>query len=278
MQNFRSIMGATFASLLLAACSSSTTPVEQASEQELFSTGQSYLQDGDFSQATRYLEAVDTRYPGSTYSEQAQLNLIYVAYKTQDYTKALTTADRFLQQHSNSSHVDYVLYMAALTNSALGDNFFQDFFGVDRSTRENTTLKTAFSNFQTLVQHFPNSPYTPDALARMAYIKDRLARHELDIAKFYAKRNAWVAVSNRITGMLRTYPDTHATFQALPLLQESYEKLGLTELAQNAARLVEANKNKEIREVEKPKDPILSLPSWMTFGLGSGDKEQVVEE
>ncbi|MDU8923491.1 outer membrane protein assembly factor BamD [Pasteurellaceae bacterium LIM206] len=274
MRKLRSLTLIALTALAISACSSSKPEVEQASEQELFTTGQTALQDGDYNQATRYLEAVRTRYPGGIYSEQALLDLIYASYKTQDYTKALISADTFLRQYPQSQHLDYVLYMAALTNSALGDNFFQDFFGVDRSTRETTSMKTAFSNFRTLVQNFSNSQYTPDALARMAYIKDRLARHELEIAKFYADRKAWVAVANRITGMLRTYPDTHATFEALPLLQKAYEEMGLTQLAQDTAKLVKANEGKIIKEAEKPSEPFLTLPSWLSFGSDKSDNKE----
>ena len=241
------------------ACSNSQQEVEQASESQLYSIGQNYLQEGNYSQAIRYLKAVDSRFPGSEYSEQAQLNLIYANYKTQDYTQALVLVDRFIQQNPHSPYLDYAIYMAALTNSALGDNFIQDFFGIDRSTRETTSMKTAFSNFQSLVQNFPNSQYTPDALARMAYIKDRLARHELEI-----------------------YPDTQATLEALPIMQKAYEKMGLTQLAQQAATLVKANEGKQIKEVEKPKEPFLKLPSWLSFGAKKqkteSEQQQSTEE
>ena len=275
MRKLTSLVLVALTAVAVSACSSSSKEVEQASEQELFAIGQRHLQNAEYSDATRYLQAVDTRYPGGTYSEQAQLNLIYVAYKTQDYTTALVTADRFLQQHSGSPHTDYVLYMAALTNMSMGDNYIQDLFGIDRSTRETTSMKTAFSNFQTLVQHFPNSQYAPDALTRMAYIKDRLARHELEIAKFYAKRKAWVAVSNRVTDMLRLYPDTYSTLEALPLMQQAYHEMGLTQLEQQAATLVKANEGKIIKETEKPDEPFLSLPSWLKFG--SDDAEKAAE-
>ncbi|ABR73418.1 outer membrane protein assembly factor BamD [Actinobacillus succinogenes] len=270
MRKLKSLSLAALAAFALTACSSNNE-VEQASEQELFTKGQAYVQEGNYSDATKYLQAVDSRFPGSDYSEQAELNLIYAAYRNQDYTTALVTADRFLQLHPQSQHTDYVLYMAALTNMSMGDNFIQDFFGIDRASRESTSMKTAFGNFQTLVQHFPNSPYTPDAITRMAYIKDRLARHELEIAKFYAKRNAWVAVSNRVTGMLQTYPDTNATLQALPLLEKAYHEMGLTQLEQKAATLVKANEGKVIKETDKPEEPFLSLPSWLKFG--SDDKK-----
>lgn len=266
MRKFNSLTLVALTAFALTACSGSNPEVEQAPEPQLYSIGQNYLQEGNYSQAVRYLQAVDNRFPGSDYSEQAMLGLIYANYKTQEYTQTLVLADRFLQRYPQSRHLDYVLYMAALTNSALGDNFIQDWLGVDRATRETSSMKTAFSNFQTLVQNFPNSAYTPDALARMAYIKDRLARHELEIAKFYMKRGAWVAVANRVVDMLKTYPDTQATLEALPLMQKAYEEMGLTQLAEQAAGLVKANEGKTFQEAEKPKEPFFTLPSWLSFG------------
>ncbi|WP_439256561.1 outer membrane protein assembly factor BamD [Lonepinella sp. BR2271] len=264
MRKLKSLTLIALTALAISACSSNKA-VEQASEQELFNIAQTYTQEGSYTDAIRYFDALDTRFPGSTYSEQAKLNIIYAAYKTQDYTKAITTADSFLRTFPNSQHVDYALYMVGLTNTSMGDNFMQDFFGIDRATRESTSMKTAFSNFQTLVTHFPNSPYTPDALARMAYIKDHLARHELEIARFYTERKAWVAVANRVTGMLKTYPDTQSTLEALPLMQNAYHELGLTQLEQQAATLVKANEGKQIQQAKKPDEPFLSIPSWMKF-------------
>lgn len=260
MRKLKSFALLTAMVLAVTACSSSKQDVEQAPEQTLYSTGQTYLQDGDYSQAIRYLNAVSSRFSGSSYSEQVQLNLIYAYYKMQDYSETLVTIDRFIQRFPNSSHLDYALYMAGLTNSALGDNFFQDFFGVDRATRENTSIKTAFANFQNLVQHFPNSPYTPDALARMTYIKASLARHELAIAKFYFKRDAYVATANRVVSMLKLYPDTQATLDALPLMKASYEKMNLTHLADQTAKIIAANEGKKFDEPEKPKEPELKAP------------------
>lgn len=265
MGKLKSLAFAALATFAITACSSGKNDVEQASEQELQNKAQAYLQDNDYRDAQRYLEALDTRFAGGTYAEQTKLNLIYTAYKTEDYTKALMTADKFLQVYPQSQYVDYVLYMAALSNMAMGDNFIQDALKVDRSTRETTTSKTAFANFQTLVQHFPNSPYAADAIARMAYIKDMLARHELKIAQFYAARKGWVAVSNRITGMLQSYPDTASTLKALPLLKKAYDEMGLTDLSKQTETLIQANQGKNITDAEKPKEPLLSLPSWLKF-------------
>ena len=248
------------AAMTIAACSSSKDEVEQNSEQELYRTAQTYLQDGNYTQAIRYFSTINNRFPGTTYSEQAQLNLIYAYYKKQEFNDAIVAADRYIQLYPTSSHLDYVLYMAGLTNSALGDNFFQDLFGVDRATRENTSIKAAFANFQNVVTHFPNSPYAADSIARMAYIKASLARHELEIAKFYFKRDAYVATANRVAGMLRDFPDTQATLDALPLMKESYERMNLKTLAEQTDRIIQANAGKQIADPDKPKDAEIALP------------------
>lgn len=262
MRSLKSLSVIALVAFALTACSGSKNnrDIEQGTEQSLSSTAQAYLQDGDYAQAIRYLEAVNQRYPDTVYSEQAHLNLIYAYYKKREFDAALTAADRYIQLHPTSQHLDYVLYMAGLTNASLGDNYFQNLFGVDRATRESTSIKAAFANFQNLVQHFPYSPYRADAIARMAYIKASLARHELEIAKFYFKRDAYVAVANRVAGMLRDFPDTQATLDALPLMKESYERMNLKTLAEQTERIIQANAGKQIADPDKPKEVEIVLP------------------
>lgn len=261
MRKLKSLVLIALSAFVITACSNTSREIEQASPQDLYTKGQAYLQDGDYSEAIRYLDTLKTRYPTNNYAIQNQLDLIYAYYKAKDYTKTLMTAERFLQQYPNSSQLDYVVYMAGLTNFAMGENAFQDFFGIDRSTRESTAMKRAFANFQTLIDHFPNSPYAQDALLRMAYIKASLARHELAIAKFYMKRNAYVAVANRVVGMLQQYPDTKATLEALPLMREAYEKMNLKKLSDKTQILIDANKNKQFADIKKPAEPEFSRPN-----------------
>lgn len=55
---------------------------------------------------------------------------------------------------------------------------------------------------------YPNSQYATDAYKRMVFLKDRLAKYELSVVDYYTDRGAWVAVVNRVEGMMRNYPDT----------------------------------------------------------------------
>lgn len=244
------------ASLVITGCSNSNkNEFEGIPAQELYSKGQTYLQDGDYNNAIRYLDAVDVRNKHTAYGEQVQLSVIYAQYKLGEYYKALDVAERFARGYPNSASMDYVFYLAGLSNARLADNWVQDVFRINNSGRAIDNVRNAYGNFQTLVRHYPQSQYVKEAQNWMAYMKNRLAEHELGIAKFYMKRDAYVAVANRVEGMRRLYPDAEATYKALPLLQKSFEAMGIMDSAQKTAQLIEQAKDKTFPTFIKPEYP-----------------------
>lgn len=239
------------ASLIISACSSNKNEFDGIPAQELYSKGQSFLQDGDYNNAIRYLDAIDLRKQAG-YAEQIQLSVIYAQYKLGEYYKALDVAERFARSYPNSSSMDYVFYLAALSNARLADNWIQDFFKVDDSARAVNNVRNAYGNFHTIVQQYPHSQYAQEAQNWLGYLKNRLAEHELAIAKFYMKRDAYVAVANRVEEMIKLYPESKATNEALPLLQKSFEAMGISDSAEKVAKMIEANKDKSYPDFPKP--------------------------
>lgn len=241
MTRIKYLVAAATLSLALAGCSSSKDEVPDSPPSEIYATAQQKLQDGNFKAAITQLEALDNRYPFGPYSQQVQLDLIYAYYKNADLGLAQAAIDRFIRLNPTNPNVDYVLYMRGLTDMALDDSALQGFFGVDRSDRDPQHARDAFNDFAKLVRNYPNSQYTPDAAKRMLFLKDRLAKYELAVAEFYTRRGAWVAVVNRVDGMLRDYPDTQATRQALPLMENAYRKMQLENEADKVAKIIAAN-------------------------------------
>ncbi|MFA9489476.1 MULTISPECIES: outer membrane protein assembly factor BamD [unclassified Mannheimia] len=253
MRKFKTLATLVLAGLVVG-CSSSNKDIEESNAQDLYSKGQTYLQDGDYNSAIRYLEGVGTK--GGQYTglgEQTQLSLIYAQYKVGEYYKALDAAERFARSYPNAANMDYVFYLAGLSNARLGDNFIQDFFGVNRAFRAVDNVRNAYGNFQTIVQHYPQSQYAQDAQNWMNYLFNRLAEHELSIVKFYDDRNAYVAVVNRIEEMLRFYPNTEATKAALPYLKEAYKQMGIQDAEQKTDALIQEYENKTLPNPSKPK-------------------------
>ena len=91
------------------------------------------------------------------------------------------------------------------------------------------------------VQQFPQSRYAADAKARMDYIVNSLAEYELHVARYYYRRNAFVAASNRAQQVLVEFPQTPATEEALFIMVASYDQLGLEQLKGDAQRVLEKN-------------------------------------
>ena len=251
MRKLTSLATLVLAGLLVVGCSNSANKeLEEASAQTLYTKGQTYLEEGDYNSAIRYLEAIGSKQ--SEYGEQTQLSLIYAQYKVGEYYKALDAAERFVRTYPDSPSLDYVVYLAALSNARLGDNFIQNFFGVNSAARAVENVRNAYGSFQTIVQRFPISKYVPDAQNWMAYLKDRLAEHELLIVKFYDDRDASVAVVNRVEEMLRYYPDSQPTKEALPLMKKAFEKMNMADSAEKTEGLIQAYKDKTFPSAKKP--------------------------
>ncbi len=241
MTRMKYLVAAATLSLALAGCSSSKDEVPDSPPAEIYATAQQKLQDGNFKAAITQLEALDNRYPFGPYSQQVQLDLIYAYYKNADLGLAQAAIDRFIRLNPTHQNIDYVFYMRGLTDMALDDSALQGFFGVDRSDRDPQHAHAAFNDFSKLVRDYPDSQYAPDAAKRMLFLKDRLAKFELAVAQYYTKRGAWVAVVNRVDGMLRDYPDTQATREALPLMENAYRQMQLINEADKVAKIIAAN-------------------------------------
>lgn len=241
MTRMKYLVAAATLSLALAGCSSSKDEVPDNPPSEIYATAQQKLQDGNFKAAITQLEALDNRYPFGPYSQQVQLDLIYAYYKNADLPLAQAAIDRFMRLNPTHPNIDYVLYMRGLTDMALDDSALQGFFGVDRSDRDPQHARDAFNDFSKLVRGYPSSQYVTDATKRLVFLKDRLSRYELSVAQYYTKRGAWVAVVNRVEGMLRDFPDTQSTRDGLKLMENAYREMQMTAQADKVAKIIAAN-------------------------------------
>jgi outer membrane protein assembly factor BamD len=222
---------------LLSACTSVKDPsilYKNLSAQQIYTHAEQNLAKGDNSKAISYYEGLDALYPFSSYSEQAMLDSIYAYYETGDYATSTATAERFTHVYPANPHVDYAYYMIGVSEMIQDRPFSQRYLSMDLSTRDMTSPKKAYLDFALLVQKFPNSAYTPDALQRMKYLRNLFAQRQAEIAEFYFKRHAYVASANRASAVVKNYAGTPAEKEALETMVKSYKALGLNDEAQKA--------------------------------------------
>ncbi len=241
MIRMKNLVAAATLSLVLAGCSSNPEVSPDSSAAEIYATGQQKLQDGNFKAAIKQFEALDNRYPFGPYAQQVQLDLIYAYYKSAELPMAIAAIDRFMRLNPTHPNIDYVLYMRGLTAMALDDSLLQGLFGIDRSDRDPQHARVAFKDLSQLVRYYPNSMYANDASKRLVYLKERLAKFDLSVVEYYNKRGAYVAVVNRTEQMLKDYPDTEATRNALPYMEIAYKQMGLNQEANKAESIIVAN-------------------------------------
>ncbi|PHR80545.1 MAG: outer membrane protein assembly factor BamD [Colwellia sp.] len=228
----------------LAGCSSSEQELEivpDKSAQALFVDARTALDDGLYQKAILTLSTIDSRFPFGPVSHQVQLDLIYAYYKVGDSAQGIALTDRFLRLNPNNPNVDYVYYMRALINLSTEENLFQDIVGIDRSDRDPSASREAFNDLKRILTNYPESKYAADSRKRMIEIKSRLAKHELSIANFYLKREAYASAANRGRYIIEYYTPSPEVEPALEIMIKCYDKLGLVDLKKNTLQVLAAN-------------------------------------
>lgn len=235
-------LGALAVTLALAACGSTprdetaTMPVDKLYEQ-----AREDAAAGAYDRAARAYERLEGRAAGTLLAQQAQLELAHVHYKTGERAQALATLDRFLKLHPTSPAVDYALYLKGLVNFNDNIGLFGRLANQNLSERDQQASRDAYESFSQLVDRFPESRYADDSRQRMVYIINSLAEYELHVARYYYKRGAYVAAANRAQRAVKDYEFTPAVEEALSVMALSYDRLGLTELRNDAARVLKTN-------------------------------------
>ena len=107
--------------------------------------------------------------------------------------------------------------------------------------RPPTDLLKSINAFSTVVSQYPTSDYAQDALRRMSYLRNRLAEYEVNVARYYVRRGAYIAAARRAEGVIEQYDGSPSEQQAVAIMLECYRRLGYTELAANVERVYQAN-------------------------------------
>jgi outer membrane protein assembly factor BamD len=227
---------------LLQGCS--TTPVDETvgwSPNRLYKEATDERDAGNHARAVTLYEKLEGRAAGTPLAQQAQLDKAYTQYRADEPAQALATIERFMRLHPASPALDYALYLKGLVNFNDNLGLFGSLAQQDLSERDQKAAKESYESFRELATRFPDSRYTPDAVARMRYVVNSLAQYEVHVARYYYSRGAYVAAINRAQSALADYRDVPALEEALFILMRSYDALGMTQLRDDTRRVMETN-------------------------------------
>lgn len=206
---------------------------------QLYKAARSSLDASDFANALSRYDQLVLNFPFSEYATQAELERIYALHRSFDQERALSNADKFLREHPRHPDTDYVQYLKGIINMDREDSF-AGFLGLDTTKEDVSYSRRAFDDFALLAQKYPQSKFTADARQRMIFLRNRIAEHDLHVVRYYVKRGAHIAAAERAEQIVAQYPGAPSALEALRLMQKSYSALGLTQQADDAARLYSA--------------------------------------
>lgn len=208
--------------------------------QKIYGAATQAMRDKDYEKAIKYFGIIESRYPHGRYATQAQLETAYAYYKKSDPGPAIAAADRFIKMHPHHPNVDYAYYLkglAVFNERGIVEKLTEQ----EISDRDPKAQRDSFLAFKDLVTRYPDSKYVKDATLRMTYLINNLAEHELHVARYYMKRQAYLAAINRCKYVLVEYPDSPSQEEALVIMISAYDLMGLDDYKQDTLRVLKAN-------------------------------------
>jgi outer membrane protein assembly factor BamD len=228
--------------LPLVGCDTVTkTESPSSSAERLYKEASDDLASGGYERAIKTLERIEGLAAGSVLAQQALLDLAYANWRAGERATALTTIDRFIKLNPSSPALDYALYLRGLVNFNDNLGLLGSLFGQDLSERDQKAARDAYQAFKQLSDQFPNSRYSADARQRMSFIVNSLASYEVHVARYYLRRGAYVAAAGRAQQAVSEFQQSPAAEEALHIMVQSYDKLALPALRDDAERVLRQN-------------------------------------
>ena len=215
--------------------------VTKFSAETLYNRSKKYMDIGVWSNAIAGYKHLRNQYPFGRYAEQGSLELSYSYYRNFEMELAISTLDRFIKNYPAHEHLDYAYYLKGLIYFESERGLMQRVNPDISKDRNQENAKQAFVAFKTFIEKFPNSNYAADAEKRMIYVRNQLAAFELQVAKYYLRRKAYVASINRSKYVLESFQKTNSVADSIAVMAEAYKQLGQDELAKSSLLVLETN-------------------------------------
>ena len=197
----------------------------------LYNGARDTLASGEYKKAVEAFEEVEQQHPSSEWAVRAQIMSGFSSYKAGDYDSAIGTLERFTKMHPNHESAAYAYYLIALCN----------YEQISDVGRDQEMTQRAQQSLTDVVKRFPDSDYARDAKIKQDLVTDHLAGKEMEIGRYYLKRDEYLAAVNRFKYVVDTYQTTSHIPEALHRLVECYLRLGVRDEAQKYAAVLGNN-------------------------------------
>ena len=229
------LLAATASALVLTACQNSNRRAELAyverPVEQLYARATEELDLRDYAQAILLFNEVERQHPYSEWARRSSLMSAFASYESRAYDEAIGTAQRYLSLNPAGQGASYAYYLIAVS-------YFDQIMDVGRDQK---TTELARDALRDVIRRYPETDYARDATIKLDMVQDQLAGKEMEIGRWYLRRNQHLSAMNRFRTVVSDYDTTSHTPEALHRLVEVYLATGLKQEALAAGAVLGYN-------------------------------------
>ena len=203
----------------------------QLSDKEIYSKGLALFKKGNFGEATSEFDNVFLNYPFSSLSSKSEIMSAYSLYQNNEINKAVTKLNSFIELNPKGDLVEYAHYLLAMCY----------YSQVSKEGRDPGASIKSLNYFNLIITKYPESKYAKDAKLKINFLKNTLAKNELNIGKFYLRKGAPASSIKRFKYILQNYQNTSVIPETLYRLSEAFLLIGLKDEAIKSTALLDYN-------------------------------------
>jgi outer membrane protein assembly factor BamD len=208
-----------------------TAPIENLDAQTIYQQGEAQLERGRPDDAAELFGEVERLHPYSEWAKRGLIMAAFAYHQDRDYDNARLAAQRFLDFYPADEDAAYAQYLLALS-------YYDQ---MDQIGNDQAVAYDALQALRLVIERYPDSDYTQDAILRFDVAMDQLAASEMEVGRYYLRRQHYTAAINRFRLVVEEFQTTSQTPEALLRLVEAYLALGLTHEASTAGAILGYN-------------------------------------
>ena len=218
---------------ILVSCSNIENDKKQAIETDvdIYKRALLLIEENDYKSALNEFENLLLNYPFSDLAVKSEITSAYSLYEDNQIQKAINKLNSFIEMNPTGELTIYAHYLLGMCY----------YIQTSQKGRDASLSLKAINYFEIIESKYPNSKYAKDAKLKILYLKNRLAENELEVGKFYLKKNAQISAINRFKVILEKFQNTSVIPETLYRLSEALLITGLKEEAQKSIAILNYN-------------------------------------
>ncbi|WP_029375271.1 outer membrane protein assembly factor BamD [Oceanicola sp. S124] len=231
------LAGGVLLALTLAACGGGPgvddrrIPMESYTAEQIFGRGEYEMEERNFEDAATYFSEIERLYPYSEWAQRALIMQAFAQHSARNYEESRAASQRYLDFYPTTEDAAYAQYLLALS-------YYDQ---IDEIGRDQGLTFQALQALRQVIERYPSSEYAKSAILKFDLAFDHLAAKEMEVGRYYLKRDHFGAAINRFRTVVEEFQTTSHTPEALHRLVEAYLSLGLTDEAQTAGAILGHN-------------------------------------